>query len=848
MKQLTVAALLCCLLAGTGPAAAAGAGYAGRPLADVLQELRAGGLRLVFTTRTVDAGMLVAAEPGATEPRAILAELLAPHGLEAREGAGGTLVVVKSPRPAPAQRTVIAGTVRNRQGLAPVAGVEIRLLEAAGRAVSGGDGSFRLVAPGAGPFTLEARRPGFVVARLAGIASGRGEPAAVSFVLDPAPVLAEDLVVTPSRVSLLHEAPAAPLALSRSDILALPQLGDDFFRALSLLPGVAANDVSAEFHLRGARRNETQILLDGQELYETYHVKDFDNAVSIVAPSTLEKVELSTGGFSVEHGDRMSGVLDMTTVRPFGPRRIRIAASVLTQQAGGAGTMARGRGSWLLEGRRGSLDLVDLLVQRNENPRYWDVFGKVDYQLAGGDSLRANVLRSVDELSFVEGAGEASKSLATEYGSSYLWLTHQAVLGSRVLVETAASVTRIDRDRRGNEIEEDVDFEVRDLRRLDVLALRQDWSLQVNPRNFFKWGLATRRFDTAYDYRSVFAFDNPLAALRFRPGAGSTLFQRTLKEDHHSLYAADRMRLGDEVAVELGLRYDEHTQTSESLWSPRANLAWSLGPRSVLRAAWGRFHQSQRPYELPVEDGETRFSPVERSEHRVLGFEHLFAPRGRGSDVALRVEVYRREVFNPIPRFENLYERINAFPELEPERVRVAPERSVARGLEIFVRSRLGSRVGWWANYAYATTEDEIDGRFVPRYFDQTHALTVDFDLRLSEAWTLNLAWRYHTGWPTTPLTLRENVDEEGESRFEPVLGEPYSERLPAYHRLDLRARRQWRLAAGDLELFFDVQNVYDRGNIAGFDYEIDEVDGTILPDPEKWLGLTPSFGIAFEF
>ena len=52
-------------------------------------------------------------------------------------------------------------------------------------------------------------------------------------------------------------------------------------------------------------------------------------------------------------------------------------------------------------------------------------------------------------------------------------------------------------------------------------------------------------------------------------------------------------------------------------------------------------------------------------------------------------------------------------------------------------------------------TEDEIAGERFPRGFDQTHALNLDLDYRLGDHWTLNLAWRYHTGWSTTPTYPR---------------------------------------------------------------------------------------------
>ncbi|MCZ6727073.1 MAG: TonB-dependent receptor, partial [Acidobacteria bacterium] len=301
--------------------------------------------------------------------------------------------------------------------------------------------------------------------------------------------------------------------------------------------------------------------------------------------------------------------------------------------------------------------------------------------------------------------------------------------------------------------------------------------------------------------------------------------------------------------------------TDETLASPRMNLAWRLGASSVVRAAWGRVNQSQRPYELQVEDGETAFHEVEKSENRLLGFEHLFSGANGGPGVALRLELYSREIRNPLPRYENLFEPINNFQEVEPDRVLIAAERAFSEGLEVFLRRGDSGRFGWWANYAWSTTEDEIDGRRSPRSFDQTHAFNLDLDFRLATNWTLNLAWRYHTGWPTTALTVQEvpgaggddqgsTVDageDDGDGEFVPVLGRRFGERLPDYHRLDLRASRSWDTRSGSVIFFVDVQNVYNRSNVAGFDFEIED-DGTLVTTVEEWPKILPSIGVSFEF
>ena len=78
------------------------------------------------------------------------------------------------------------------------------------------------------------------------------------------------------------------------------------------------------------------------------------------------------------------------------------------------------------------------------------------------------------------------------------------------------------------------------------------------------------------------------------------------------------------------------------------------------------------------------------------------------------------------------------------------------------------------------------------------------------------------------------------------VLGPLYGARLPTYHRLDVRLSRAWRVGGGVLTFFADVQNVYDRSNIAGFDVAIDE-DEPLELEAESWPGFFPLIGVTWE-
>jgi hypothetical protein len=745
----------------------------------------------------------------------------------------------------------IRGTVRERRNARPVPGVQILIPGLGIEALSDEQGSFSLSPVPPGSYTLEARRPGFVVERMGGVEAVAGRVSEVAFRLVPAPLPLDEIVVTPSTISLLRSEPVPVIALDSDEINSLPHLGDDLFRALTLLPGISGDEFSARFHVRGGRIDEVLVQLDQLELFEPYHLKDFQSALSIIAPQAIAEMDLFLGGFPAQFGDRMGGVLDMTTVAPT-RRRALLGLSILGAQAGGAGAFAEERGHWLGVARYGSFKLVKGFLGPEEQPGYWDAFGKVEYRLGDVHHLGARLLSGDDRLQFVNPEGGDVEQADNDYNSSYLWLTDQALLGAELFIDSVVSAGRIDRDRRAGEVVEgEQGYLLRDHRVLDVVGFKQEWNYEPTDRHYLRWGFDLRRLESDYDYLNFFTAENLLDDSR----TGTTAFRRRFRGEQYGLYLSDRLRLWGPLTAEVGLRYDEHTLTGDHNLSPRVNLVAALGEASTLRAAWGHFYQGQRLYELQVEDGETDFFPGELTEHYVLGFEHRFR---RGE--TLRLDLYRRDVGNPRPRYENIFEPVDPNPEIQPDRARIVPERSISEGVELFLRGRGGRKLDWWLNYAYARVEDEIDGRDVPRGIDQPHTLNLDLAWRVNPRWTLNLAFRYHTGWPTTAVMGELQEDDEGE--VEPVLvfGPLYGERLPDYHRLDLRVSREWRLRKGNLSFFLDLQNLYDRSNLAGFkvEFEFAQQDGevVVLPDgsvevikvEEHWGGFLPSIGVEWEW
>ncbi len=273
---------------------------------------------------------------------------------------------------------------------------------------------------------------------------------------------------------------------------------------------------------------------------------------------------------------------------------------------------------------------------------------------------------------------------------------------------------------------------------------------------------------------------------------------------------------------------------------------------TTLRASWGRYFQSQALHDLRVQDGERDFNPAERADQVAIGVE-----RALGGGVSARVEAYRRAIHDPLPTYVNLSRQVNPVPEVEGDRRRIAPDEARARGVEVIVaRDDIGP-LSWAASYALSVAEDRVDGRWAPRTLDQRHTLTVQGAWRIGRSWQVSGLWHYHTGWPFTGQTLDVRLTDPGDGGQQVEIlqrgFEAYNaERLPPYHRLDVRVTRNFELRRSRLEVFLDVFNAYNRINLRGYEWVLGEVApgrfSALRDTGEEQLPILPTLGLRWVF
>ena len=682
-----------------------------------------------------------------------------------------------------------------------------------------------------------------------------GQTTRITIRLEASPFRLEEIVVTPSTFGLLRTQGPSGQVITREELESLPHPGNDIIRAVEHLPGVSTTDYSAKPFVRGARAEEVLTILDGLELHEPYHIKYWDGSLSIVDLETVSEVSLTTGGFTTEYGDKSAGVLAMRSADPPpGPARTTIGLDFMQSILKSEGTFHEGKGSWLGSARRGFLafvfDLMNLYPDEDLRPSYYDLFSKVQYELRPGHRVSAQLLHAGDDNHGVE---MDSTVYRVRYGNSYGWLNWEADFNRALSARTVASVGRVAQDREGTDYWDPGDppvLRVDDENTTWTLGLRQDWQLRQSARMMLKWGFDLRWGTSDYDYfRANLSFVPNLSDLQ---GQDFWLQHDTVKvvtsrsSYDAGAYLASRVQLTEALTVETGLRYDHQSHTGEQQISPRINAVLQLTPRTAVRGAWGYYHQSHSLHELWAADADTAFYPAQKAEHRVVGLEQSFQ-----NGFSLRVEAYQRLLSDPLPEYRRLSRNMGAlWEEALDDRVLVHPERGRAEGLELFVKSPAGDRFTWSGSYALSRVEEKVSGEWVPRPFDQRHAINLQIAFRPTSDWSIAAGWIYHSPWPFTEIEFRTG---------ETVWGKPFAigyadrlnqGRLTPYKRIDFRVSRRFRLRRSDLLLYVDVFNLLNREN--ALDYEQDPLwaDGRWITTQSLFpqLMIMPSVGLKWTF
>lgn len=628
--------------------------------------------------------------------------------------------------------------------------------------------------------------------------------------------------------------------LEPREIERVPGTGGDALRAVQNLPGIARPPfLTGLVIVRGAAPQDTGIFLDGSDIPLAYH---FGGLSSVVPSDILERIDFYPGNFSARYGRVQAGVIDVGIRAPrTDGLHGAIAASVIDAGFRLEGPITRTL-SFLVAGRRSYLDAVlgGLLSGAGLNaialPVYYDYQAALEWRPTPRDRLRIMGFGADDRFAFLfTRPQDVDPTLNGQVGTHTLFHRFQILYSHDFSTRTnlrALFATGYD------------DNAIHFARVADLDIDR----VPLNGRVEVSHGLSrTARVNVGLDL-----FAGPVG-VTFRgprpPGDGAGVVTST--EDleqvatqstpfivRPALWADLELQPTRALRVIPALRMDYFADLGRVTLSPRVAVRFEVARGSTLKGGVGMFTQApqfQESLDAPNRAsaqgflvGNPNLAP-QRAMHLSLGFEREFSPALSLSiegfaRLADQLVVARGVQASAVPYTNSGFGR--------------------AYGVEVLLRHRPVGRLMAWVAYTLSRSErrDHPGERFDVTDFDQTHIFTAVLGYRLGRGWEVGGRFRYVSGIPDAPPTgVFYNADTQS---YVPVYPATSTDRVPAFHQLDVRIDKTFTFARWRLGVFLDVQNAYVHANAEFFSYSFDYAQRTVT----RGLPILPSLGVRGEF
>lgn len=809
----------------------------GEPLGAALDALARSGLNIVYSDALVTREMRVRAPPRPGPLAEVARELLAPHGLVLEPVQPGVYVVVRRSVDGEAAVDLVVEGADGR----PARSARVTLQPGDHNALTDASGRARFGDLPPGLYEAEARDSAGGAARLRGIRVHRDEQWKGTLRLAGRGESLVEVSVLASRYSFDQQSRFAPVEFTREDLAVLPGLDEDALRVTRFLPGTATNGLSARAHVRGGRVDELGVYFDGVPLFEPFHFKDFLGLLGILDPATIGKLDFWSGVTPARYGGRLSGVLDITPRSYTGENHHEIGVSPLYAHALSQGRLESHPLEWLVAARKSTIEQVmKLAEERAGEPAFLDVLARLSWRFDDGSDLAAGWLLLNDELT--ANLSDDSERAHARYRDGTGWLRGTWRLSPDTALRGIISRTERHTSRRGALARPGSGVgELLDRRFMDATTARLELAA-ARGRMDLSLGAEMMDHDTSYEYRAAALFDPLLAAALARPAVLSRDLAFGAGGQSYAAYASAVIALSPQLDVDLGVRWDRQRYEPDfraSQWSPRLGFAWTPRADTTLRLSWGRLAQPERPDELEATDGESAYHAVQRATQAVGAIEHRLS-----NDVQLRVEAFDKRIHDVQPVYENLLDPVTLLPEIEVDRVRVAPLASRAYGAELTLRWEPRRTWSAWLSYSWSEVTDRFADSRALRTWDQRHSVVTGL------AWTQgpwqlsgNVIW--HSGWRENSLAV-EGLPGGG-ARL--VLSPRNANAWSDYFSFDARASWQHALPLGALQVYVELSNATDHANTCCTEYHL-AVPGdpaSLVGERSTWLPRYALIGVTWS-
>lgn len=655
------------------------------------------------------------------------------------------------------------------------------------------------------------------------------------------------------------------ISLKNDELSILPGLVEpDVFQSIQMIPGISSLDESvSDIQIRGGSSDQNLIYFDGIKLYNTGH---FFGMISNINPYIVKNTKIYKGGASPEYGDRISGVIDIssdkdvpnTTTGGIGVNGTHGDAFVKTPLSKNVGLILSARRSYTDVFQTPTFDALSEKVFQNtkittnsqatgqdddddiienigkEDFFFYDGNAKVIIQPSKNDNIAISGLITKNDLDFTVTDDDdliSDKLIVKNEGASLLW---QGTKFNKLNHSLKAYYSKFDGDY-NNIITDDLVIEEENVRKNTVEDYGVDFNLTYpfNSTHAIKAGYQYSNTDVFFQlFRDQIEIDDDLPE-----NTRDFNIERKSTNKANTLYSEYIYKTKNRGFISLGIRGSHYSLVNNFFIEPRLNVEYPISKILRLKATVEKRYQ---PISQLIEFEDTQL----RLENNIWTLSNnrdipILSSLQYSAGILINVKGWTLDVDTYMKKIDGLTSFTNGFTNVSDE---ISIGKSNITGLDFMLRKKIGLyRI--WLGYTFNDVEysfEKLQSTPFRGNNDITHNFRISNTFELNK-WQLSLGWMYRTGSPFTP------IESFNSSTGDISFGLINSQRLPNYHRLDASILYELFSTENNFKGTFGIalQNIYSRQIPILVSYHIDNNLDTGLDElnqvQQLSLGFTPN-------
>ena len=660
-------------------------------------------------------------------------------------------------------------------------------------------------------------------------------------------IVLREITVTPKVDARRIESPVSSFYVGVQQIEKSAGVNRDVSKVLQTLPGVGAMDPNRnDLIVRGGGPSENVFYLDGIEIPVINHFAtqgSSGGAIGVINPDFVREIDFYTGAFPANRGNALSSVME---IRQKNGSKDRVHTKLSVGASDAALTLDGPLGpksTFIVSARQSYLQLLFKAIGLPFLPTYNDFQVKYRYEIDPKNVISFIGIGSIDNLVLnkeLQQTGTETQKYLLSYlpvyeqwnytvGAVYrhfsdnhldTWVLSRNMLRNKNYKfednDEAKSKTA---DYQSDESENKLRFE-RDFRSLPVQL---------------KMGAGVRYSHYTNDtYRRVFT-DGRITDIRYNTTLN--LFGYQLFAQVSDDYLDERLQLSFGINM-AGNNFNRNMANPLNQLSPRLSVSYSLSDKWDISANTGRYTAQPAYTTMGYKNPEGQYANRNEnvkyiaSNHAVIGFEYRPHEKMR-----LTIESFYKQYHRyPLSVKDGLSIASKGadYGQVGDEEI-ISVGKGRAYGIEVLYKIIDWKRLNLTSTYTWFRSEF-TDQEFVyrPSSWDTRHLLNLIAGYRFEKNWNVAARWRYVGGAPYSPIDHELSTNREAWN----VTNQAYTDysrfnslRLKDSHQLDLRVDKEFYFNRWLLNLYVDVQNVYNFQNERPSIYINTDKEGAIIPD-----------------